>query len=358
MILKNSLENSLKPRLEKLRNLLSEKNVEAYLFEDPHDIFYLTGLDASRALLIVSAKDASLFVDGRYLEAAKALSSFDVLDIKNKESFNLVKKSFLKDVNILGFDASKTSVERYLDLKETFPYIQAKSNPITELRQIKDEYEIGCFQKSSEILIEAMQFLEKEFKEGVTEKHLSNLLECKGLELGADKTSFRPIVAFGKNAAMPHYKTGEETLKKNTLILIDAGFMKDGYASDMTRCFFYGEAKQIEKKMYDTCLLALKSVLQKVKAGVEIQELDALAREVIEKEGFDDMPHSLGHGIGLELHEKPILTRKIPSQVLKENMVVTIEPGIYLPGIGGVRLEEMILVTKTGYKNFYKNYSI
>ena len=203
-----------------------------------------------------------------------------------------------------------------------------------------------------------MKFVEKHLKEGVTEKEISNLLESKGLELGADRVSFRPIVAFGGNAAMPHYKTGSKKLSRNTSILIDAGFMKGGYASDMTRCFFYGRVKLENQKVFDACYKAIKKVLKEVKAGVSIQHLDKLARDSIKESGFGNIPHSLGHSIGLEVHETPTLSQKAKGLKLKENMVVTIEPGIYIPEVIGVRLEEMILITKTGYKNFYKNYSI
>lgn len=354
MLLKNALER----RLKNVRDELNKKDIDAYLFEDSSDLLYLTGLEFSRGLLCMTKNQAVICVDGRYLHSAGKQNLFSVVDITQEETYDFLRKDVLQDAATLGFDPCKTTITRYKELKKKFSILKEKDNPLTLLRQVKDAYELKCLQKSANILIEAMQWTQTKLTEGMTERELSYIFESKALELGADRMSFRPIVAFGKNAAMPHYKTGDSCLKNNSLVLIDAGVVVSSYASDMTRVFFLNKAKAKDQKIYMACHKALQAVLHEVRAGVLIKDLDRKARDLLKKEGFGDIPHSLGHGIGLEVHEKPILSAKAKTDRLKENMVVTIEPGIYLPNVSGVRLEEMILVTKTGYKNFYKKYPI
>ncbi len=352
------MNSYLEKRLENAKTLLKQEKIFVYLLEDPTDIFYLTGVDLSRGTLCLYQDKAELYVDGRYYFAVKeSVSHIEVFNSLKKDPYSDLKMT-LSEERKVGFDPEKVVFSKYQALAKLGLKLEGLPNPLTKLRQTKDADEIACLEKSSKVLMNAMTYISGQFKEGMTELELSALLESKALLLGAEKASFRPIVAFGENAAIPHHKSSHKKLVSSNFVLIDAGFTVDGYASDMTRVFPFGNISGEHQKVYDACLASLKAVLKEVKAGVSFKTLDELARSVIEKHGFEPMPHSLGHGVGIELHEKPLINSRDSSLKLEENMVITIEPGIYIPKSVGIRLEEMILVTKTGYKNFYKNMPI
>lgn len=343
----------LASRREKLAQTLKKAKLEAYLFEDPKDIFYLTGIDLSLGRLLVSGESWQLFVDGRYFEAAKKRQSITVYTLDDFEDY--IKKV---DVEIVGVDGSKTSIDRYHKLKGNCDQILVKPNPTHELRKIKDDHEIMLIQTSADILIEVFIEAQEFLKEGITEKELSNFIEAKGLALGAEQVSFRPIVAFNEAASLPHHKSSNRRLTKDSLVLIDAGFYFEGYASDMTRVFFFGEAPKKLLELYVATFEIFRDVKKLIKPGIFVSELDNFVQEEIAKRGLPKMLHSLGHGVGLDLHEAPRISKKTKNIKLQENMVITIEPGIYLEGSGGVRLEDMLLITRDGYKNFYEKYEV
>jgi Xaa-Pro aminopeptidase len=210
--------------------------------------------------------------------------------------------------------------------------------------------------KSAALVWKGFEHIRRSLKVGVTEKELALSFEIFCRKQGAEKLSFDPIIAFGKNTAYPHYRAGDVKLKKDQLVLIDIGVVVDHYHSDMTRTVFFGNP--------DPRLVLLETVVKKAhaaalklcKVGTKVGDLDKAARQVIEKAGLKELIlHSLGHGIGLETHEFPRLKYKGEDQstLLQEGMVITIEPGLYLPGVGGVRYEDTIVITSKGYTNFY-----
>lgn len=346
--MKNS---SVKILIKKKIALLQKKlQGECFLLEEYYDIYYLTHLKMSKATLIVG-KEIALFVDAKYEEIAKKQCPFSVHSI---ESLNTWIKEHKLDV--LYFDAAKTSYERYLNLKKVIKGLKPAENPLKEIRMIKLPQEIEAIEKSTNLLMKGMLYIKSCLKEGITEKQIARAFEIYCLQEGAEKLSFEPIIAFGANSAMPHYRAGDGILKKNTIVLIDIGVVVENYASDMTRVIFFGKVDPRLAAIDDLVKKTYTEVVKHVKAGVSIQKLDEIARDFIKSHGGYPILHGLGHSIGLEVHEYPSLNIRIPKEVkLKKNMVVTIEPGIYIPDLGGARHEDMILIQENGFKNFYKN---
>jgi len=303
-------------------------------------------------VLVVLSGKAKLFVDGRYIEFAKKNSPFPV-ELLSQDAVS----AFLRPIRTLVFDSYLTTVLRHDWLKKLYAgVLQGVPQPLRELRLIKDASELKLMKKSAAVVWKGFEHIRKSLKTGVTEKELALSFEIFCRKQGAEKLSFDPIIEFGKNSAYPHYRPGDVKLKKDQLVLIDIGVVVDHYHSDMTRTIFFGKP--------DPRLVLLETVVKKAhaaalklcKSGAKIGDLDKAARQVIEKAGLQELIlHSLGHGIGLETHESPRLKYKGEDQnvTLREGMVITIEPGLYLPGVGGIRYEDTIAITSKGYINFY-----
>ncbi|PCI95628.1 hypothetical protein COB11_01670 [Candidatus Aerophobetes bacterium] len=264
----------------------------------------------------------------------------------------------MSKIKTLYFDGEKTSYKQFLFLKKLAKgagiACKEGDNPATRLRLIKTKQEIKALQKSSDLLVKSVAFAKTKLKEGVTEIEIAKAFEIYALKHGAEKLSFETIVAFGANSSMPHHRSGSKKLKKSDCVLIDAGLFVDNYASDMTRFFFQENTNKEMKKIYAIVREVHKEVLLAIKPGVKVKYLGELATKITKEHGYKTV-HALGHGVGLEVHETPrISTAAKEEYVLEENMVITIEPGIYVPSLGGVRYEDMLLITKNGYKNFYK----
>jgi Xaa-Pro aminopeptidase len=339
-------------RLSKLQLLFKAWKADGCLIENPLDLFYLTGLQLSLGILVVLPTTVKLFVDGRYIDFAKKNSPFPV-ELLSQEAVGLC----LRSIRTLAFDSYSTTVLRYEQLKKLYSGILIGiSRPLKELRCIKDALELKAMRKSAAIVWKGFEHIRRSLKTGITEKELALSFELFCRKHGAEKLSFDPIIAFGKNSAYPHYRAGNVKLKKDQLVLIDIGVVVDHYHSDMTRTIFFGKP--------DPRLILLETVVKQAHAaalalcknGTKIGELDKAARNVIQKAGLQELIlHSLGHGVGLEIHEFPQLKYRGEDQnlILREGMVITIEPGLYLPGTGGIRYEDTIVITPKGYTNFY-----
>lgn len=344
MPLKNYLS-----RIEKLRSYFKTWKVGACLIENPLDLYYLTGLQLSLGILVILPKEAHLFVDGRYIDFAKKNSPVPVQLLSEKALQSALNKT-------VGFDSYTTTVNRAAELKKITRDLKPIPHLLQEVRAIKDRLEIQALEKSASLLWKGFLHIQKHLKVGVSEKDIALEFEIFCRQKGAEKLAFSPIIAFGKNSAYPHYRAGDTSLKKGDIVLIDIGVVVDHYHSDMTRTLFFGKA--------DSRLVLLDSVVKKAhaaalklcKSGSRVGDLDAAARKVIEQAGVSNLIlHSLGHGIGLETHEFPRLKYQGENHevVLKEGMAITIEPGLYMPGVGGIRHEDTIVITSKGYKNFY-----
>ncbi len=337
--------------MDRIRKLCrSLQNVDGCLLENPVDLLYLTGLAMSKGRLWASAKDAVLFVDGRYLEKAKKEAPCTVSEDKNLPEI-------LKKEKKIGFDSSFITYENYLLLQSYGPKNEwiPIPNPLKTIRGCKEKSEVEALQKAQRLTWEGYQHVLSLLKEGITELEIALEFEIYCRKRGASALSFQSIVAFGENSAYPHYRAGNTKLKKNQIVLMDLGAVLDQYHGDMTRVSFFGTADSKLEKFLRLVRESHDKVIAHIRPGIVIKEVDLIAREVFRNEGVEHLfTHSLGHGIGLDTHEYPVLRfdGKDADIPLQEGMVITIEPGLYQPGLGGVRWENMGLVTKDGFKNF------
>lgn len=339
-------------RVSKLRKVLSEQNVEGLLIEDPIDLYYLTGIELSTGKLVVMEETAYLIVDGRYVEKCKTESLFPVLLYQDEKIF---EKKELLEIDRLAFDSSKTSYQSYLSLKKhSKKELVPVDAPTRAIRVIKDSDEIALLREAADLGSQGYDYLCGLLQPGITEAELAIELEIFWKRRGSKALGFDPIIAFGKNSSMPHYRCGNVPLKKGDPVLIDIGVNLNHYHSDMTRVQFLGDPEPKMREIYQIVHDAQEMALALCKPGTKIGDLDAVAREYIESKGYgEEFSHSLGHGIGLEIHEAPTVRNKKPysESPLEKGMVITVEPGIYLPGIGGVRIEDTVVITDDGHEN-------
>jgi len=341
-------------RILSLQKKLEEISLDAFLLEDPIDLYYLTGGSFSVGQLWVTPKDALLLVDERYIEQAKESLSVSSCLKSWEASSRFIEENQIKSV---GFDSSKNFFEKVLELqKKLSASISWKPNPMItqEMRKVKDANEIALIRKSSKILWQGYLYIKTLLKEGIKEKEVAKKFEIFCLEQGSDGLSFQPIIAFGENSALPHYRAGERVLKKGDIVLIDIGVVFDRYASDMTRVLFFGPPDPLLSSWLDYVISAQQSAIELCLPGTLVKDLDVRARAIFKKFNVEEyFVHGLGHGVGLEVHEAPRIRFDIEGGVLKPGMVITIEPGLYLPGKGGVRYEDMIVITETGFENLF-----
>lgn len=340
--------------MKRIENLLKKIEInQAVQITEPVDIFYLTGMHLSAGTLLISHKVSALLVDGRYFEACKKDCPIPVFLAKEGLLFDL-----LKSTDTLILDQDSTSYAAFLrwtaSAKTAGITILPKENLVKQLRIIKDASEIDLLKKAADLGLEGFDYVKSLLRPGVKEREVAAELEYFWRKRGSEGTAFEPIIAFGANSAMPHYRASDAILKDTDIALIDIGVTKDHYHSDMTRVVFLGTPDSKLKEIHSVVEESLKAALTLLRPGTFLKDLDKAARDVLSKAGYAAyFTHSLGHGIGLEVHEYPLVKSSTPygNVQLQEGMTITIEPGIYLPGIGGVRLEDTVVITKTGYQN-------
>ncbi len=346
-----SVGTEYQARLQGLQALLTDAQCDLCIIDQPLDLLYYTGLELSAGSLLVNEKQAVLFVDGRYIQAAQEEAPMEAMpdDALVKWVSNMPSKQRC------AFNPEKTSHAKFLRLSSLFDLVGAE--PMYQrLRSIKDGDEQEKMRKSAQLLYRCFLELKAFLKPGVTEKEVARRLQILALEKGAEKMAFDPIIAFGKNSAMPHYHPRDVPLQLGDLILIDIGVSLNHYHSDMTRVLFYPPVPQFLMEVYQVVKQAHGAALKECRAGVPVAVLDEAARQVMRTAHMEEQfLHSLGHGIGLETHEFPRLKSrgddgKIP---LESGMAVTVEPGLYFADQGGIRYEDTVLVTPTGYENLY-----
>lgn len=354
MKLVNSLQNE---RVRKLQKLLKNVDADAVVIDLPLNLYYLTGLKLSAGELFVGKRSCHLFVDGRYIQAASEKSPVPASLFSNEEKQKFFKKIKLKN---LAFDSENSSYEKFLNLKGLGRKMKFSvtpfSNPLKEIRAVKDQDELDRLRTSARHLWHAFEHTKNFLKPGITEAQLALEFKIFGLKQGAESIGFDPIIAFGPNAAFPHYRSGNAKLKEGDLVLMDLGLVVNQYHSDMTRIVFFGKVDPILNKIYNIVRRAHAAALKLCRPGVLLKELDLAARAEMKKEDMESyFIHTLGHGVGLDIHEFPRISKdgKDKDVPLKEGMVITIEPGLYLPGKGGVRWEDTIIITSNGYENLY-----
>ena len=334
---------------QRIKTFVNDLGNTPCLLEEINDLYYFSGLRLSCGTMFLSKQCCVIFVDSRYFEKAKQQKSIEVMP---KDNLN----DYLNDFPSVLFDSAKTTVEVLQERQTAFPKILWEGKPqlTKKQRAIKDKAEQEKLRGSAELAKKGFNFACEGIKEGVTEKEIAWRFEKYCREHGAEKMSFDLIVAFGDNSAFPHHRASDRKYRGGDTVLIDAGCVMQGYASDMTRTMIGKEPEM--QRLQKVVNLAQEAALKKCKAGVSLKEIDLAAREVMRKDDLEQFfTHGLGHGIGLETHEYPRLSHKGADAdvVLEEGMAVTIEPGLYLPGIGGVRREDTVIITRNGIDNFY-----
>ncbi len=325
-------------------DILALKSNEAVLLTKPEHVFYLTGFSGSYGFVILTKKETMLATDQRYWLKAKAVKKRGVKLFNVQGDWPEQLNEKIKTIETIYFEDEHLTVSGLKRWKKTLPKRAWKSSRsvLQKKRLIKSAAELEHLRMAAEKGDKVLQKVLPHIKAGVREKEIADLLRQYSHEL-ADGVSFDPIVAFGVNGASPHHQSGDTKLKKNDAILIDQGVKYKHYMSDMTRCFFIGKGLGPVQEMYELLLKVQQSTVEMVRSGVKISDLAIAARAMLGKEE-KYFTHSLGHGIGLEVHESPGVSSRSES-ILRAGMVITIEPGIYKAGLGGVRIEDTVIVT-------------
>lgn len=346
-------------RLNRLRSLMKEHQIDMYIVDDLTNILYLTGLELSAGRILVTLTKAFLIVDDRYYERC---NKYSPLETRLQSQFpleTLLQQNTSPPCSV-GFDTETTpyqSFEEYNKITQKIsPQILLKPVPnlVKKLRSIKDTQEISLLQQAADLGCEGFHYLCGLLKEGVTETQLAVELEIFWRRRGGKKLAFDPIIAFGANSSMPHHRASATPLKQGDIVLIDIGVNLNHYHSDMTRTVFFGKPVPQLEEIYAIVEEAQSKALHLCKPGVKIGAVDLAARDFIAAKGYGErFSHGLGHGVGLEIHELPVVRSSAAYRdtLLEPGMVITIEPGIYLPNIGGVRIEDTIVITSDGYDN-------
>ena len=340
-------------RIARAKELMSKHEVDGILLKDESTIRYLTGFTGDSSLLYLSSKRALLITDGRYTEQAQQeMKYFEAYEYKptGSESIWEAAVNFAKEdgLKALGFDGSHYSFTEYNILKNLLDTIQLKSMDFSGIRIIKDGKELEYLLRAALIADQAFTKLLEEIKPGVSEKELAAKLEYYMRVLGSEKVSFDTIVASGARSALPHGAASEKIIEAGDFVTFDFGAVYKGYHSDMTRTIVVGKASPWQKEIYDIVEKAQAKGMKAARLGMTGKELDAIVREVIEKSGYgDNYIHGTGHGVGLEIHELPNINKR-GEQKLQAGMIFSIEPGIYIPHKGGVRIEDTVVLTENG----------
>lgn len=337
-------------RVERLVKALNSQNLDGLLITNNYNLRYMTGFTGTSGVAVVSQKEAVFITDFRYTEqASKQITGYRIVEHKGtiiEEIAAVVKELGIKS---LGFEKDVVSYSMYETYSKVIPVdLVGVTDLIEKIRLVKTEDELKTIKAACQIADETFEHIIQFIKPGKTELEVSNELEFYMRKLGATSSSFDTIVASGVRSALPHGVATDKIIEKGDFVTLDYGALYNGYISDMTRTVAVGEPSEQLKEIYQIVLEAELLGLEKFKPGMTGKEADAICRDYIKEHGYGDaFGHSTGHGIGLEVHEGPGLSFR-SNITLEPGMVVTCEPGIYLPGVGGVRIEDDTLITETG----------
>ncbi|HEX8098825.1 MAG TPA: Xaa-Pro peptidase family protein [Actinomycetota bacterium] len=336
-------------RREKLIARLQDIGVDGFLVTRLPNVRYLTGFTGSNGQLILTRNEAVFLTDGRYEEQSRR----EVPDARRVTYSAEFRRSFVEvcgeaGITRLAFEATGLTYKTHRDLSATGTELVPSEQEIERLRWIKDAEEIERLNEAQAVADDVFDVITGKLAEGISERDLAFELDLALRRSGGDDMAFDTILAFGENSAEPHHPPGTRQLERGDVVKMDFGCVVDGYHSDMTRTVSFGEPPEKLREVYEVVQAAQRAGVDAVRAGVKGGEADEASRRVIREAGYgDDFKHSLGHGVGLEIHEGPTL-RTGGDDVLPEGAVVTVEPGIYLDGVGGVRIEDMVEVQAEG----------
>jgi len=338
-------------RLRKLRTSIAEKGLDALLLSQPENLRYLSGFTGSSGWLLISGQNAILATDFRYVEQAKGESpDFEI--IQTKQELREWLPSLVSDLgwHKLGFEANFISYDSSHKLSEAIKTRQVNLELVPtigiveQLRSIKEPGELGFITKAVELVDAVFEQTKAIIRPGITEKEAAWEIEKILRQEGSEGIPFEIIVASGSNSALPHARPAEKIICSGEPVLIDMGARINGYCSDFSRTLFLGETDKSLQEIYNIVLKAQATAVERIESGMDASQADRLARSVVEQAGYGDaFGHGLGHGVGLAIHEFPTLGPR-SSDSLADGMVFTIEPGIYLAGKGGVRIEDMVVL--------------
>ncbi|MDH4231717.1 MAG: Xaa-Pro peptidase family protein [Nitrospirota bacterium] len=338
-------------RISLIADSLESKGIDGILVSHITNVRYISGFRGSYGRVLIAKENRVFCTDPRYEEQAKQeIKGFDLLIEHEGSPKEVIERAKSLGIKTLGFE-STASYQFYRSLLRKGIKIKAVSNFIEDLRKIKDAHELGMIRKAVARAENAFLKVKAAIRPGKTEKQIASLLEENLKKEGCNSIPFDIIVASGRNSALPHAKPTEKKIKPGDLVVIDWGGEAGGYFSDMTRSFLInGKGISRKKEMYEVVLQANMQAIQSVAAGLSSMMVDKAARDCIKKAGYADFfGHGTGHGVGLDVHELPRISR-LGRESVKPGMVFTIEPGVYIPGTGGVRIEDMVLVEKSGCK--------
>jgi Xaa-Pro aminopeptidase len=344
-------------RIGALRRKLTRAGLHGLVVTHPPDIRYLSGFTGSSAALGITRRRARLFTDGRYTsQAAEEVNATQVQIVAGPPAIATVQwMAAQPGVEMAGFDATRTTVAELARWKQELPshlrrsFFSLTPAPLVEgLRTVKDDDELAVMKEAALVGCQLFEHILEFLRPGIAEMEVAAELEHQARLLGAEGMSFETIVASGRRSAMPHGVASTVPLPRRGFVTLDFGIIHKGYCSDMTRTVFLGKPKSAERDAYRAVLGAQQAAVQAVAAGVSCGQVDEAARSILRREGWGErFSHSTGHGVGLEIHEPPRVGVGQKTR-LETGMVITIEPGIYLPGEFGIRIEDMVAVTRAG----------
>ena len=351
----------MNPKMTWLRNTMTSLNLQGMIVSNPINIKYLTGIDAE-GILLVTRKENIYITDSRYIEYAHSiLTLYDEIIVYNVTDMSQEDyENFFMFCENVGFEEYYVTYAKYKEYMHKFKInnLVETENAIEKQRMIKDEDEIKNLKTACEITDKCFSHIIEFIKPGMTEKTIAREID-NYYNTYAEGVSFDTIVASGENSSKPHAVPTDRKIQEEDIITIDMGCKYNGYCSDMTRTIFVGSVPEYIKPVYDLVLKNQQQVLSEMKDGANTRMLSKMVENDFRLNNFD-LVHALGHGVGMDIHERPFISSR-SDNTLKENMVVTDEPGIYIPGKFGVRIEDTVLITKIGCISLTeseKNYTI
>ncbi|MFW6381114.1 MAG: M24 family metallopeptidase [Bacillota bacterium] len=341
----------MRDRIQAVRSLLKEHELDGLLVDSGVNRFYLTGFTGTAGRVLFTPDHSYFITDFRYREQAEQQTEgYQILEINKEKEARIGQVLADEGVSRLGFEASSVTVTLLENYREHFPDIEleATKDLIEGLRLLKQQQEVARIEEAIDIAEKGFKHILEYIEPGMTEREIGLELEYFMKKAGGTANAFDFIVASGYRSSLPHGVASDKRVRQGELITIDFGTVSQGYCSDMTRTFVLGQATGRQREIYELVLEAHLKVIEEIKPGMSGREADALARDLIKEAGYgDNFGHGLGHGLGIEVHEQPRLSYTSET-TLEPGMVVTDEPGIYLPDWGGVRIEDDLLITEDG----------
>ncbi|MCX7695074.1 MAG: aminopeptidase P family protein [Caloramator sp.] len=345
-------------RLQQFLSKFDELNIDAALVYKDENRNYLSGFTGDDSFLFITREKSYFITDSRYTEQAQnEVVGFEVLEYKPPIHDFIKLLADKHNIKRLGVEEDRMSFADYITYKEKLEGVEIVKleQTIEKIRMIKDEEEIKLIETAASIADKAFEHILNYIKPGISEIEVALELEFFMKKMGASALSFPTIVASGNRSSLPHGTASEKIINEGEFITLDFGCIYKGYCSDMTRTIVLGKANEKQKEIYNTVLEANEAALKAVRPGISCFELDKIARDIIVERGYGErFGHGLGHGVGREVHELPYVNFRSKFN-LEAGMIITDEPGIYIPGFGGVRIEELVLVTEDGYRVLSKS---